>query len=428
MTDEALMMISTDGHVSPYMAEYRPYLDPEFREEFEDFLLEYDEKGSRNSDLRDLEGRLDPETLEEWDEKMLASGRWQRFHDREQRLDEVEREGVVAEVLFPDFGGIPFQLSGIRGSLARKEATVDLRLERAGMRAYNRWLVDFVSTTPERYAGMALVGLERGSDDMVDEIRRAHAAGLKGIILPKFSLDRPLYHPDFEPVWQVLEELEMVANSHAAASSTWDRIAQTPGAPHPACAVRIQFAEYFFFLHNILSHLIWGGVLERHPRLKVVLTEMGSGWVLGDLANMDYTYDGSYFRHDYHDVIRSKPSEYFQRQCYLGSSVLARSEIAARHRIGLPNMMVGMDMPHHEGMLIESTQEYLKATLGAEQVPVDEARMLLGGNAAAVFGFELEKLTLIAERVGPSPEDVLTLPERDLYARGDVHRPMTTAL
>jgi hypothetical protein len=172
-----------------------------------------------------------------------------------------------------------------------------------------------------------------------------------------------------------------------------------------------------------LSHLIWGGVFERHPTLKFAFTEQGSSWVVGMLRDLDYSYDGSYFRTDVRGTIRCKPSEYFERQCFLGASTFSRWEIESRHEIGVDKMMIGMDYPHHEGTLIEGTQNYLRATLGAANVPVDEARRLLGETAARVFDFDLVKLDRVARRIGLEPADVLTPPDIDLYPRGDVNRP-----
>ena len=87
-------------------------------------------------------------------------------------------------------------------------------------------------------------------------------------------------------------------------------------------------------------------------------------------------------------------------------------------------MMLGMDFPHHEGTISITTRDYLRATLGAAHVPPEEARQLLGENAAKVFGFDLVKLSPIAVRLGMHAEDVLTPPEEDLFPRGDVHKPL----
>ena len=422
MSEEPFVIISSDGHAGALMADYRPYLDSQYREEFDSFLLNWNAHGARTFDLASLERRADRHFVDEWREKMFETGRVNGFSNSTQRLKEVEKEGVSAEVLFPDFG-IPFQLANPSFASQLGLPPLDEEHRRAGMRAFNRWLVDYISVAPERFAGIAAVSWQWDIDDAVAEIRWAHAAGLKGIVLPEFDPEMPLYHPDFEPVWNTLEELGMVVTSHAGISSTSNHPVYTPGVPHPACAFRIYTPEIVFFCQNILSHMIWGGVLERHPNLKFCPTEQGSGWIVPLLESWDYVYEGSYFRTDFHDVIRSKPSEYFARQCYLGSSTFSRAEVAARYQIGLDNMMLGMDFPHHEGTLIETTQEYLKATLGAANVPLDEARKLLGLSAAHVYKFDLARLIPVAQRIGPSPEQVLTAPERDLYPRGDVNKP-----
>ena len=80
-------------------------------------------------------------------------------------------------------------------------------------------------------------------------------------------------------------------------------------------------------------------------------------------------------------------------------------------------MMMGMDYPHHEGTYGGGygTREYLRATFGAEQVPEDEARRMLGETAAKVFGFNVDNVSAAAEKIGPLPSEVLTPPETDLY-------------
>jgi predicted TIM-barrel fold metal-dependent hydrolase len=426
MDNDALVIISSDGHAGALMADYRPYLDEKFRDEFDDFLVEWNDHGSRNIDLPALKMRLDPDVIEEWNEKMVATGRIDAFPDSHRRLKEQEREGVTAEVVFPDFG-LPFQLYSESMASALGKTHADEEHKQAGMRAFNRWMVDYMSVAPKRFAGMAAVSWQMGVEDAIADIRWASEAGFKGILLPNFDQRVPLYSPIFEPVWQTLEDLNMVVNSHGSMSSTSNQPIFTPDAPHQALAFQMFVPQQVFFTHNLLRHLISGCVLEKHPQLRVVFTEVGSSWVVGVLRDMDYVYEGSYFRTDYRDLLPSKPSEYFQRQCFLGSSIFSRAEVAARHEIGIEKMMLGMDIPHHEGTLLETTKEYLRATLGASNVPLEEARRLLGLNAAAVFGFDLDQLGTVATQVGLRPEDVLTPPDRDLFPRGDVHKPASVS-
>jgi hypothetical protein len=110
-------------------------------------------------------------------------------------------------------------------------------------------------------------------------------------------------------------------NSHIGISSTTKRVpaaAAMSKVSNSACARPIFGAQFFFFCQQILNQMIWGGVLQRHPKLQVVFTEVGSGWVIDALEGMDYSYEGSFLRRDIRDLLELKPSEYFQRQCHLG--------------------------------------------------------------------------------------------------------------
>lgn len=420
---QGLMVISSDGHATARMEDYTDYLDPDFREEFRQFCEVYAERGSHTFEERALSQRLDPYLVEEWKETVVDAGRLQGNFDPARRVEELDKEGVSAEVLFPDFG-LPFELyspllAAQMGEPMRDEAHVV-----AGNDAYNRWLVDFFGTNPDRFAGMASISFT-DVDRAVRDIRWAKEQGFTGVMLPHFSESLPLYAGVFDPIWNVCEELDMLVNSHVAISSTSNRwIAPAAPPPHPVCMGPLFVAQVEFFCRQVLDHMIWGGVLERHPRLELVLTEQGSGWIPAKLAGMDYSYEGSYLRRDVREVIKHKPSEYFQRQCHIGASLLTRAEVAIRDRIGVDKMMVGVDYPHHEGAWNGGTQNYLQATLGANEVPLDEARRMLGENAASVFGFDTEKLAPIAERIGPRPEEILVPPTEDLFPRGDVHKPL----
>jgi predicted TIM-barrel fold metal-dependent hydrolase len=418
-----LLVISSDGHATARMRDYIEYLDPAFRAEFAEFCTLYDERGSHTFEERALSQRLDPYLVDEWRRSVIDAGRLEGNFDPAKRLAELDREGVAGEVLIPDFG-LPFELyspllAAQLGEPLREQAHVD-----AGNDAYNRWLVDFFTYAPERFAGMAAISFA-DVDRAVADIRWAHAAGFKGVMLPTFDERVPLYAAVFDPIWSVCAELGMVVNSHVAISATSNRwIAPEHPPPHPVCLGPLFVAQVEFFCRQVLDHMIWGGVLERHPDLQLVLTEQGSGWIPAKLAGMDYSYEGSYLRRDIRDVIKHKPSEYFARQCHIGASLLTRAEVAIRDRIGVDKMMVGVDYPHHEGTWNGGTQNWFQATLGANEVPEVEARKMLGENAAAVFGFDLGALRPLAERIGPTPDEILTPPAEDLFPRGDVHKPL----
>jgi predicted TIM-barrel fold metal-dependent hydrolase len=172
--------------------------------------------------------------------------------------------------------------------------------------------------------------------------------------------------------------------------------------------------------------MIWGGVFERHPNLELVMTEQGSGWIVGALENMDYSYEGSYLRRDVREVVCLKPSEYYRRQCHLGSSLFSKAEAEARHAIGVDKMMIGADYPHHEGTwgAGPGTLEWLRATVGAVGVPAVEARMMLGQNALELWNFDRVAVRARADLIGPKLQEVLTPPTQEWFPLGDVHKPL----
>ena len=426
MSEQRLMLISSDGHATARMEDYRDYLDPEFRDEFEAFLGVHHEHGSYNYEPKAMELRLDREVIDEWVHDVLDAGRTQGHWNPSARLAEMERHGICAEVLIPDFG-LPFELLdptlSHRLNLPRRtRAQTD-----AANRAYNRWLADFCSSAPERFAGMAMVSFWE-VDSACEGLRRAKESGLSGVMLPMFDEDDPLFGPRFDPVWDAIEELDMPVTSHISISGTSTRVWHVD-VPHPACFGPIYRGPAEFFCRQVLDHMIWGGVFERHPRLKVAFTEQGSGWLPGKLAAMDHSYENSFMRRDIREVVKQKPSQYFTQNCWVGASLLSRTEVLARHEIGVDKMMVGADYPHHEGTWRISNIDYLQATFGGTGIPVAEARKLLGENAVAMYGFDRGQLRAVVDRVGPLPQDVLAeAPDNDKFPRGDVHKPLTGSL
>jgi len=152
-------------------------------------------------------------------------------------------------------------------------------------------------------------------------------------------------------------------------------------------------------------------VLERHPRLRVVLTEQGAAWIPRGLETLDWfhrrmTMGGAaetvFFGAVAKDMSMT-PSEYFRRNFWVGASFLRPSESPLRHDIGVDRMMWGADYPHSEGSYPYTT-EALRAAFA--DVPPAEVKMMLETNAAGVYGFDLPALRAIGERVGPTVAEV----------------------
>ena len=417
-----ITLISSDGHVAARMADYRLYLESAYLEDFEAFLVDYAKHGVVTTDSTNITNRLDPDAAAVWKETVADQGRLDSMWSPERRAAELDREGIAAEVLFQEFA-TPFIMSSPTHAATLNIAPPTDDQLSAGYRAYNRWLADFRSYAPERWAGMAAISLH-DVDAAVKELRAVKELGMTGIALPALPGADRLYQERYDPIWATLQELGLIINIHVAIATT---LPVYIGARTMTSARAMVGADIFTSVRNLLPTLILGGVLERFPGLRVVFTETHSDWVLGALRRMDHQWERSDLRRDIRDIVPMRPSEYWRRQCYLGSSLFSRAEIAARHQIGVDKMMIGIDFPHSEGAWRYGTGNYVKATFGTERVPADEARRMLGTNAAELFGFDLAALDKLATRIGMDADDVLTPPEVQPAYRGDLDRPLIGA-
>ena len=154
----------------------------------------------------------------------------------------------------------------------------------------------------------------------------------------------------------------------------------------------------FVFTRRPLWFLLFGGVFDRHPTLKVVVTENGAQWLPSLIRDMEAFFDthgGAPVR----SYLKMRPAEYFDRHVFLGGSLMKRSEAEMRHEIGIDRLMWGADYPHLEGAAPVHRQ-ILRWVFGG--LPEEDVRRILGRNAIRVFGLRRgDQLQEVADRVGP---------------------------
>jgi predicted TIM-barrel fold metal-dependent hydrolase len=150
--------------------------------------------------------------------------------------------------------------------------------------------------------------------------------------------------------------------------------------------------------------MIFGGVFDRHPDLKVAVTENGVQWLpslVRDMESFFDTHGGAPVR----SYLRHRPSEYVERHVYLGGSLMKRYEAEMREEVGVDRLMWGADYPHLEGAA-PVHRLVLRHVFGG--LPEEDLRRILGLNAVELFGFDLGRLEEVAARVGPTVEDLAT--------------------
>jgi predicted TIM-barrel fold metal-dependent hydrolase len=363
---------------------YRPYLASRWHDDFDSWAETYE------IPYEDLKG---PQANRNW--------------DTDRRIGELEHDGIVAEVIFPNTIPPFFPKASLTEQPPAQNAG-DLEARWAGLQAHNRWMADFCAEAPGRRAGICQIMLH-DLEASVEEIRWAKSAGLTGGVLlpgaPPGSGLPPLYDSRYyEPLWQVCEELGMPVNHHSGSAA--------PPAGEDAEDKVVLLLEVTWWAHRTFTHLLVAGVFERYPELQLVLTEQGTAWLPEELMRLDYFFGrmgGATASQELEwgrEVVGRlslKPSEYWARQCHIGSSFIRPAEVGIRDQVGVDRIMWGSDYPHKEGSY-PYTREHLRASFAG--VPHDEIAAMLGRNAANVYGFDLDFLSPIADRVGPTVAEV----------------------
>ena len=277
----------------------------------------------------------------------------------DKRLELMDVDGVDAEILYPPQ----------RAMLTfMKNPDVDAHL--AGIRAYNRWLKDgFCAADPARLIGIFQTP-NVGIDTSVAELRRAKKEGYKGVALSAWPSGGDNLRADDDPFWAAAAELEMPVSIHLMLAAQ-----QTKATASVKGTVAIGASSLMFSM-PILVELIFQGVFDRFPTLRIALVEVGAGWIPHFLEMLDDRYWRN--RHWTNTHIKKLPSEYFKDHC-LATFITDNAGIAIRHMVGIHNLAWSTDFPHHG-----NDWPYSRKTIDSlfAHVPEDERHKIVCENAA----------------------------------------------
>jgi predicted TIM-barrel fold metal-dependent hydrolase len=412
---ERLLVVSADGHATPPIHEIVTYLESPARELVDVVVRE----NNLFVELAARPRRPSEETLERFDDRhLIRSGGEYGAANPAVRLEQMDVEGIAAEIVHPHA-----QTNAPAFFVGRS-----LEVRAAGARAYNRWLADFTAACDGRLFGVAESGPLHDMEAAVAELAWARDHGFVSVSAPG-SFPAPhlpyLYDDRFEPFWATCEDLGLVISVHAGWAGTNDsiidftrmepaerQVAMMAAAGNvvdddPATQARLVTASMntrgsvmrrgLQRPRRVMWQLMAGGVLDRHPGLKVALTEIRADWVPATLDHLATRFaDGQV-------QCELSPREYWERQFLVVPSSIHRSEVALRHEIGLDQLAFGQDFPHWEGMW-PHTVPWLQDAFGA--VPEGEVRAVLADNAMRFYGLPADRLRAVADRIGPLVGDV----------------------
>ncbi len=377
---EHQVVISADCPVGLPTEEYVGYLDPRFRVDFEDSF-----RTMVSSFRGSLRGSPSNYTKGGGGCSMSAADLWE--HPKRARL--LDHQGCSAEIISPDTS-IELNSPPFGAGLTLRSRTLAAELRWAGARAHNRWAAEFCAQSPDRHVGLAVLPVPEDREPAIAEILWASDKGLRGVVLPaRGEGGRAHSREIYDPIWEICEDLGLVVSFQLGDHlRRWGE----------ACD-----SETMLFLPT--TRMIWDGVFERFPNLKVMLAKSSADWVPRYLSLLDSNHETSYplaspMRPG--TSLSMKPSECFRRNVSISVSDLTHREVRMRHEIGLKNILWSSDCPLADGSWKQGRIQFIDLMKG---VPVDEASDLLGRNCARIFGLNLAKLRPIANRIGPAKDE-----------------------
>jgi predicted TIM-barrel fold metal-dependent hydrolase len=285
----------------------------------------------------------------------------------EVQLEAMDLEGIDVAVLYPT-----------RGLRALVVDDMEADFAAAIARAYNDWLYDFCQQDPKRLIGAGMIS-PYTMRDAVDETRRcAQELGFRAVFLRANPLVSHQWHDDYyEPLWQALEEFGLSLGFHESTGTGKRHIGERL---EPNLMLRRVYAQPLEQM-LVLGSFCAGGVLARHPKLRVAFLEANCSWLPWLLWRLDEGWDreGDVWAPD----LTLLPSEYFKRQCVVA---VEPDEVTVKYvvdHMGTNTIVFSTDYPHGDSKYPEAVDHFLQLPLANEA-----KRNILWDNCAAYYAMQ----------------------------------------
>ncbi|WP_439814181.1 amidohydrolase family protein [Zavarzinia sp. CC-PAN008] len=368
MTAAAPRPISADSHISEPPGCYVDHIEPAWRDKAPRMV-----RDPRIGDMFVIDGMKTPvpiglgtaagkppEQLKQfgvWEDAIRSS--W----DGSARAADQDRDGVAAEIIYPTVGML----------LCNHP---DFDYKHACFQAYNRWLEGYVSAAPDRLFGLGQTALRTVAEG-IEDLRRIKAAGFRGVMMPGNPNVEDYDHACYDPFWEAAVDLNLPLSFHILTSRD-GAFGMKPRGP------KINgFMSIIRGCQDILGTMVFGGVFDRFPQLKVVCVEADAGWAPHYMYRMDHAYK----RHRHWmegETLKKLPSEYFAENIYL---TFQDDWVAfkVRNLCNYKRLMWANDFPHSDSTWPWSQEILAEQTKDMNPVERDA---ILRGNVSELYGLD----------------------------------------
>jgi predicted TIM-barrel fold metal-dependent hydrolase len=364
--------VSADSHITEPPDCYAKFIDPKFRDRAP--YIVSDEVRGDTFIIPGMENRPVPMGLvaaagKDPRELRVSGTRFEELHrsgwDPSARLADQDRDGVAAEIIFATVGML----------ICNHE---DLDYRQACMEAYNRWLQEYCAFDPQRLIGMGQAAVKNPAAG-IRELQAIKDMGFKGVMMSGQPGELDFDHPDYDPFWRAAVEMDLPLCFHILTNQA-DSVAssRTRG---PRINTLMQIIRG---CQDIMGMLVFSGVFERHPDLKVVCVECDAGWVPHYTYRMDHIYERHRHWNKAQELSRL-PSEYFFENIYLTFQD-DWTAFKVADQLNVDRLMWASDFPHSDSTWPWSQELLEKHTTG---LTPHQARRILRDNCVELFGLDL---------------------------------------
>lgn len=364
--------ISADSHITEPPNCYIDYIDPTFRDVAPKVVV-----GPSGGDLFVIDGIDKPVPIA----IVAAAGinpreisvdklRFDQIHrggwDPRARVADQERDGIDAEFLYPSIGMV----------LCNHP---DAAYKNACFKAYNRWLSEYVSYSPERLFAIGQT-VARSVEETVTDLEEMKALGFKGVMLPcDPSTDFEYDDRRFDPVWEAAVSLGLPISVHILTSGRRGKNS-IDSVSHSS---RPDIHQVIRANQDLIALFIWGRIFERFPKLKLVCVEADAGWAPHFMYRLDHFYHRHRFWQKFGEMAKL-PSEYFSDNVYL---TFQDDWVAfnSTHMMNPRRLLWANDIPHSDSTWPWSQQLLSRHTANLSQ---QERQWILRDNVIELYGLD----------------------------------------
>jgi predicted TIM-barrel fold metal-dependent hydrolase len=282
---------------------------------------------------------------------------------------------VVASILYPT--------QQMQHYAVRNTALVD-----ATCRVYNDWLAEFTKVHPQRLRGVAALNVDDVETAAVELERAANLGLAAGLIPVGLPAGRTYADPAFDRLWAVAVAVDAPLSLHIGtyrANPARHAAPVIPGAQTAtAKPAQTGFATADHWVRQALGDIIFSGVFERFPALRIVSAEHEVGWLPFFVERMDYTYTQRATK-GYRFAAQVLPSDFVRKNIW-AQFCEDPSAAAVARSIGSERMLWGSDYPHSEGLFPHSRDVFAGLTAGLDAA---DQKRIATENASQLYKIDL---------------------------------------